>query len=151
MRTFLATAGCFLFTAAPLAAQDESQAVMATVQQLFDGMRSQDTAKMRAVLHPDARLITTGIRDGAPVVSTVSPDRWLAGVAGATVAILDERLRNTVVYVEGGLASVWTDYTLYIGERLSHCGVDAFHLVRTAEGWRIIDLADTRRRENCPP
>jgi hypothetical protein len=55
------------------------------------------------------------------------------------------------VHVDGGLASVWTEYAFYVGERLNHCGVDAFHLVRTAEGWRIIDLADTRRREGCAP
>jgi hypothetical protein len=43
------------------------------------------------------------------------------------------------------------EYRFYVGERFSHCGVDSFHLVRTADGWRIVDLADTRRREGCTP
>lgn len=137
--------------AAPLQAQTESQQVMAVVQQLFDGMRAKDTTRMRATLHPEARLVTTGVRDGAPVVSLVSPTQWLGGIASANVALLDERLRNPVVQVDMGLASVWAEYSFYLDDRLSHCGVDLFHLVRTPEGWRIIDLADTRRREGCPP
>jgi hypothetical protein len=47
---------------------------------------------------------------------------------------VDERLRNPVIRVDGALASVWIEYSLYVGERFVHCGVDAFHLVRTAEG-----------------
>jgi hypothetical protein len=138
--------------AAPLPAQSaEERAVMAVVQQLFDGMREKDTTRMRATLHPEARLVTTGVREGVPVVGLVSPSQWLAGIPNAGAARLDERLRHPVVHLDMGLASVWAEYTFYLGDRLSHCGVDLFHLVKTAEGWRIIDLADTRRRENCPP
>ena len=135
----------------PLAAQGaEERAVFAVVQQLFDGMRTRDTARMRAALHPEARLVSPALRDGVPGVRVESPSGWLAQVARSTGAAVDERLRNPVVRVDGTLASVWVEYSLFVGERFVHCGVDAFHLVRTAAGWRIIDLADTRRREGCP-
>ena len=148
----LLTVGCLVLSAAgSLAAQNDEQAVRAAVQQLFDGMRSRDTAKMRAVLHPEARLVSTGIRDGAPVVRLVPMARFLESVAGSTGGVLDERLWNTTVQVEAGLATVWTGYTLFVGDRMSHCGIDAFHLVKTPSGWQIIDLADTRRTEGCPP
>ena len=142
----------WLLAAVPaLSAQQEAAEVRAVLQQLFDGLRAKDTARMRATLHPQARLVTPASREGVATVNLATIDGWLAGIAGATAGPLDERLRNTVVHVDGGLASVWTEYTFYVGERLNHCGVDAFHLVRTADGWRIIDLADTRRREGCPP
>ena len=32
---------------------------------------------------------------------------------------------------------------------LSHCGTDAFQLLRTTEGWRIVALADTYQAEGC--
>ena len=155
MKTRLFVVSCWLL-AAPLAGQsqpqaDERQQVMAVVQQLFDGMRVKDTARMRATLHPDARLITTGAREGVPFASMVAPTQWFAGVASANATKLDERLRNPVVQVDQGLASVWAEYTFYVDDRMSHCGVDLFHLVKVPEGWRIIDLADTRRREGCPP
>ena len=136
-----------LFTLLPSRARAQSAdpEVMAVVQQLFDGMRVHDTVKMRAVLHPMARLTSAGAK-----VSVESTDGWLAAVARGTEPY-DERIRNPVVKVDGGLASVWVEYAFYVGERFSHCGVDAFHLVRTAEGWRIVDLADTRRKDGCTP
>ncbi len=130
---------------------DAQQQVFAVVRQLFDGMREKDSTKMRGTMHPEARLVTTGMRDSVPTVGLVSPTQWLAGIANAKANFLDERLRNPVVHVDAGLASVWAEYSFYIDDRLSHCGVDLFHLVRTAEGWKIIDLADTRHREGCPP
>jgi len=131
-------------------AQQSEREVRAAVQQLFDGMKVHDTVKMRAVLHPQARLVSSGSKDGVPTVSVEATDGWLTAVARG-VEPFDERLSNVVVKVDGGLASVWAEYHFYVGTRFSHCGVDTFHLVRDADGWRIVDLADTRRKEGCTP
>ncbi|HFA51249.1 MAG TPA: hypothetical protein ENJ95_19730 [Bacteroidetes bacterium] len=32
---------------------------------------------------------------------------------------------------------------------MSHCGVNAFHLFKSREGWKITQVTDTRRRNNC--
>jgi type II secretory pathway component PulL len=64
--------------------------------------------------------------------------------------VWDERTRNEVVHQDGTLASVWMDYSFYAGDRFSHCGVDAFLLAREGDDWKIVSLADTRRREGCP-
>ena len=133
----------------PLAAQGDERDVLAVVNQLFDGMRARDTGKMRSLLHPQARMASPGMRNGAFVVTVEPPDSWLAQIARSTGPALDERITGAEVKVDGALASVWAGYSFFIGERFSHCGVDAFHLVRMPEGWRIIDLADTRRREGC--
>src|ERR1044071_10026463 len=102
--------------AAPLRAQGEERAVMAVVQQLFDGMRARDTAKMRATLHPDARLFTTGVKDSVPTVTIASISAWLGGIPTARPGLLlDERLHNPVVKVDAGLASVWAEDTFYPG------------------------------------
>lgn len=151
MRCIAIATAALLLAEAASAQSPEQREVLAVVQQLFDGMRAKDTASMRATLHPQARMVSPGMRDGAATVSVDAPDKWLAGVAGASTGPFDERLRNTIVHIDGALASVWTDYTFYLGERMNHCGVDTFHLVRTAAGWRIIDLADTRRKEGCTP
>ena len=64
--------------------------------------------------------------------------------------VLDERLYHPQVRVSDGLAQVWVEYDFYAGERFSHCGVDSLVLARSADGWRIVHVADTRRREGCP-
>lgn len=126
-------------------APDASEAeVLAVVQVLFEGMREGDTTAMRATLHPDVRLVTTG-GGGAAVVPV---EAWLEAVAGSD-QVLDERLYDPEVRVSGPLAAVWTFYTLHVDDTFSHCGYDAFQLVRSDDGWRIIAIADTRRREPC--
>jgi hypothetical protein len=132
------------------AAEDE-RAAMAVVQGVFDAMRTRDTASLRAAFVPGASLATTFVRDGQPVVQRDSVEAFVRSTASAPAGLLlDERLYHPQVRVSDGLASVWVEYDFYAGERFSHCGVDAFHLARTPEGWRIVHLADTRRREGCP-
>jgi uncharacterized protein (TIGR02246 family) len=138
---------------APLRAQDSAAEVVAVVQRLFDAMRAKDTVALRAVFHPEATLTGLG-RDqqGHVVVRAVPAARFIAGIAGAT-AHLDEQFWNPEVRIDGDLATVWTRYTFYADGALSHCGVDAFQLARMDDGWKIIQIADTRRREGCtgPP
>jgi hypothetical protein len=150
MRFLLCSAALWLAGVSPAGAQQSEREVMAVVQQLFDGMKVHDTVKMRAVLHPQARLVSSGLKDGVPTASVEAIEGWLSAV-GRGVEPFDERLQNPVVKVDGGLASVWAEYHFYVGARFSHCGVDTFHLVKTADGWKIIDLADTRRKEGCTP
>jgi hypothetical protein len=134
----------------PACAQSAEREVLAVVERLFAGMRARDTAMMRATLHPDARLSSPTLGDSVAAWKVESPGAWLAGVARPRAGMLDERIRNPVVQVDGPLASVWVEYSFYLGERFLHCGVDAFHLVKGSAGWQILDLADTRRTTGCP-
>lgn len=118
------------------------------IERLFDGMRAADSAMVRSVFHPDARLATSAMREGQPVVSTAPLDGFIQAVGGA-MEVWDERLHRIDVRVDGNLASAWMTYSFYRGEEFSHCGVNAMHLVRTGEGWRILQLTDTRRRDEC--
>jgi hypothetical protein len=53
------------------------------------------------------------------------------------------------IKIDGDFAQAWCDYAFYVGKNFSHCGVDAFQLHKTKEGWKIFHLADTRRRSGC--
>ena len=133
--------------AAPVWAQ-EDEGPREVVEALFRHMKAGDADAMAALMHEQARLVTTGIRDGVPGARAVDVQGWLDGVRRSE-RVLDERLYDLEVRTEGGLASVWTHYDLYVDGQHSHCGVDAFQLVRTQAGWRIIAIADTRTQEGC--
>ncbi len=75
---------------------------------------------------------------------------FLRAVGTPHAQVYDERIGNERVLVDGPYAIAWTDYTFYLGDRKSHCGIDAFQLVRRPGGWRILGITDTRRRESCP-
>ncbi|MEX0842784.1 MAG: nuclear transport factor 2 family protein [Gemmatimonadota bacterium] len=127
----------------------QEDAVMATVNRLFDGMRARDGEVVASVFHPEARLVTTAVTpDGTPSAS-VQPIEGFVAAVGQEGAPWDEPLFETEVRVDGPLADVWTFYRFYRGEEFSHCGHNSIQLVRTSEGWRIISIADTRRTENC--
>jgi len=130
-------------------AQDDRQAVLAVVKQLFDGMRAADAEKIRAVFHPSAQLFSSSIRDGKPQVTVQSIKGFVTAITRPHTEVYDERTRNEVVHLDGGFASVWAEYGFYRGSVFNHCGVDAFHLARDADGWKIVSLGDTRRTEPC--
>jgi Putative lumazine-binding len=118
----------------------ERQAVLATIHRLFDGMRNGDSAAVRAAFHPSAYLATALQSPTGPVLRVDTLEAFVRAVGSPH----DEEVR-----IDGPLATVWTEYSFFAGARFSHCGVDAFQLARTGEGWRIIALTDTRRREGC--
>ena len=149
MRRFLSLCAALALIAPAAAAQSaDHDAAFMVVSKLFDGMRSRDTASMRAAFVPGASLQSIG----AAGVRSDAIDAWISSVAGAPAGlVLDERLGTPTVQVAGDIATVWVEYWFFAGDRFSHCGVDAFVLARQAGTWRIISVADTRRREGCAP
>jgi hypothetical protein len=131
------------------AAEDEREAVLAVIKELFDAMRAGDATKLRAVFHPSAQLFSSSVKDGTPLIVVESVDAFANAVTRPHTELYDERTRNEVVHIDSNFASVWTEYGFYRGKTFSHCGIDAFHLARGADGWKIVSLGDTRRKEPC--
>jgi hypothetical protein len=126
---------------------EEEAAVRQVVQRLFDGMRARDTAAMASVFHAEARLY--GLTPAGDVQVTL-PSSFVAGIAGAPAdLLLDEVLHDTEVRIDGPLATVWTYYDFFAGDDFSHCGYDAIQLLKVSGEWKIVALADTRRRSGC--
>lgn len=135
--------------ASPLAAQQPAaDGPLATVQRLFDAMRQKDTVTMKALFDSTARLVGTTQRDGAAVLRTIPIQRWIQSVGSATQE-LEERIWDPEVRIDDNLATVWVKYEFVAGGKFSHCGVDAFQLFKGPTGWKIFQVSDTQRRENC--
>ncbi len=133
----------------PVHAQDTDRAaVLATVQKLFTGMRTRDTALIAQAFDSTARLVGVS-RDGSRL-SLTPPSRFAAGVAGAPAGnVWNERIFDPEVRIDGDLAQVWAYYTFHLNGKFSHCGVDAFMLRKVGGVWKITQLADSRRNEGC--
>ena len=133
---------------APAQAQDE-QAVLAAVEQVFDGMRTADPDLVRAVFASDARFAMLNAQDGPAVVRTQTVDTWIDAI-GSSGGSWDEQIYDLDVRVDGAMASVWAPYTFYLDGQISHCGINSIELLRDADGWKVTQISDTRRREGCP-
>jgi Putative lumazine-binding len=146
---FAALSALLALASAPAAAQSsEHDAAYQVVTRLFDSMRARDTAAMRGAFVPNASmqsLTANGVKfDGV--------EAWISGIGRAPAGLmLDERLANPVVHVDGDLASIWVDYWFFAGDRFSHCGVDAFLLAKREGAWKVFSVVDTRRTQGCPP
>lgn len=129
-------------------AQDE-EGVLAAVEQLFEGMRTADPDMVRAVIAPDARFAILNAGDGSPRIAVQAVDGWVAGIGGSGGS-WNEQVYDLEVRVDGTMASVWAPYTFYLDGRISHCGINSIEMLHDAQGWKITQISDTRRREGCP-
>src|SRR5690349_12184128 len=100
-------------------AEDDRDAVLTVVRQLFDGMRARDAAAVRALFHPSAQLFSSSIRDGTPVVTVVPIETFVNAVGRPGTELNDERTRNEIVQIDGTFASVWAEYAFYRGTTFS--------------------------------
>ena len=126
--------------------EDVHQAIIT----MFDGMREGDSAKVNSVFRKDVRMFSAYRKNtGESVLHEGKLSDFLKAIGTAHDEIWDEKIYNTTIQIDGDIAQVWTDYSFYIGKTFSHCGVDAFQLVRENSKWLIINLMDTRRKEDC--
>lgn len=132
----------------PSAAQTaDREAVRGTIDRLFEGMREEDSSAVQDVFHEAAGLHTAiGPSDTSAVQST-SVQTFVQAVGETHEKVWDERIWDVEIRIDGPLASAWVPYAFYHGDELSHCGVNAMQFIRTADGWKIYQLTDSRRTD----
>lgn len=131
-------------------AQSGEDSVKAVINAFFNGMRQSDTALIRSTLAPGALLQTVvKNKEGNVSVRTEMLDNFIASIAKPHTEVYDERISFDTIKIDAELASVWTPYHFYVGEKFSHCGVNSFQLVKLNYDWKIQYIIDTRRREGC--
>ncbi len=128
----------------------EKDAVMAVVNELFEGYRVGDATRVGATLSADGNMQRVTIKDGK---SIVTPSSSLSGFVKYIESGLsekhDEPLWDTKVHVDGDLASVWTKYAFYLEGKFHHCGSENFLLHKENGEWKIFHLVDTSQTEGC--
>lgn len=133
-------------------AQTEEARVTEVVNKLFKAMYTNDTTLFKSVFTDQVTMATAfKNREGKAVLERESGiGDFLKAIAKPNPkGALTEEIWNIKVQLDGEFAQVWCDYAFYVGNTFSHCGVDAFQLFKSADGWKIFHLADTRRREGC--
>ncbi|GAB3890850.1 nuclear transport factor 2 family protein [Spirosoma agri] len=143
----LASFACF-----PAIAQSptDEAAVRASINQLFESMKKADSTLIKSIMAPGARLQTVMNKQGEVSVQDEAISKFIASVGKAKPGSLDERLSGMDIKIDGELATAWTPYSFYYNGQQSHCGVNAFTLVKLAGAWKIQTIIDTRRKQNCP-
>jgi hypothetical protein len=130
----------------PAAAEQE---VIAVAEALFSAMHTRDTAQIRTLFVPEAQVVPLGVDGPLPAEPQMRSVSEFVTSIGRPGEPLIERMWEPRVNIDHELASLWAPYDFHIGERFSHCGSNAFHLVRQPGGWRILALAYTVQTTGC--
>lgn len=140
----------FLISTAAFAQQTATDAIKHSINTLFDGMRKSDTTMLKSVFTEKTILQSIAPDDdGDEVVSMDEGFGFIKEICAPHTAVYDERIVFGDIKIDGDLANVWAPYKFYLGDKFSHCGVDVFSLMKTKDGWKIIYIVDTRRKDNC--
>ncbi|MCP5108865.1 MAG: hypothetical protein GY950_36110, partial [bacterium] len=60
-----------------------------------------------------------------------------------------ETMQNPKVLIHKRIAVLWADYKFYVDGKFSHCGVDAFNLIKTKDHWQIAAIIYTVEKTGC--
>jgi hypothetical protein len=126
--------------------------LVGVIQDLFDVIEHRDTELGRRILHPGGRFVSIRETPDGAVVREQSHDEFLASMEREGPH-MRERFWEPEILLRGDLAVVWTPYDFWVDRERSHCGVDAFTLVRGDGGWRIAATVYTVETTGCdePP
>jgi hypothetical protein len=130
--------------------QTAIDSIKATVNQLFAAMKQSDGNLLQNCFS-DSAILQTIIngKDGKAIVKNEAVADFVNQISKIVKGDADERITIDLIKIDGDLAIVWTPYQFYYKGKFSHCGVNSFHLVRLANGWKIQYLIDTRRKSRC--
>ena len=129
----------------------EQDAVMVPVKILFEGMQKSDSTLVRKAFSKTVTMASIGTyKNGSPFIKHESINDFINTIGTPHTEVYNEMIWDEKILIDGNFAQVWTSYAFYLGKKFNHCGVDAFHLVKSSAGdWKIFHLADTRQKEGC--
>jgi PBP1b-binding outer membrane lipoprotein LpoB len=139
-----------LFTGLNGNAQTAEDSVKTTINHFFEGMKKADTTLLKSTMMESIIFQTIARnKEGETVVKTENVAAFLTSIATLQKDVADERISFETIKIDANLASVWTPYKFYMGEKFSHCGANSFQLIRQNGVWKIQYIIDTRRKQGC--
>ena len=128
---------------------DDKAAALAVVTQLFTEMAAANPEGILALHTPTSDL--AGVfkqRDGKTRYQAINGEAFSKMFTDKT-KVMREEMYAPNVEVHGDWAMVWGRYVFFNGDKLSHCGINQFNLVRTEGVWKIANGASTIDPTDC--
>jgi len=150
MKNLLLLLFVVLLSSKSFAQQPDQEGIKQTINTLFDAMRKGDSTLLRSTFAKDIVFQSVANKkDGSVALVTENANDFIKQISTPHKEVYDEQIVYNDIKIDGDLASVWAPYKFYLGKTFSHCGVDVFQLMKTKDGWKIIYIVDTRRKDNC--
>ena len=128
---------------APATPAAEEAAILDVIDRFMHAVSKSDDAAMAAI-RIDGAMHTVARANGTVTRRAFQPRANATGTGTN-----QERYWDPVVHVRGSLAMVWTPYEFWVNGKTSHCGIDAFELVKEQGTWRIGNAMWTVEPDAC--
>ena len=128
---------------------DDAKDAWGVIEKMFTEMANHNPPAIADLYLKDSNL-TAIIRtkDGKNVIRSFTGEAFSKNFAEKRGELREDMYApETKVY--GDLAMVYGRYVFFVDGKISHCGVNAFHLVRTEAGWRIANASSTIDPTSC--
>ena len=131
-------------------AADDKKAALKVVDQLFFEMASANPAGIVALHTPTSDLAAVFKQpDGKTRYESINGEKFSQMFKDKSRGVMKEEMYDPKVEVHGDWAMVWGRYVFYVNDKISHCGINQFNLVRVDGTWKITNGASTIDRGDC--
>lgn len=118
-----------------------------TIKLFFTGFHAKDTVKIKSIC--DETMMLQSILENkteSKLKQEKSTDFFKSIAKIPNEVRFEEKILSYKIKIDGAMAHAWTPYEFYLNGKLSHKGVNSFTLFKTAQGWKIVHIIDTRRK-----
>jgi hypothetical protein len=148
--TIMIAATSALLAAPRAESQTPRDSVVAAVNEFFRAMTARDTAALARVQFADGIQYAARMQGDSVAIRRGTFEGFAQQLAGLKETYV-ERLWEPTVLLHGPLAVVWAAYDFHRDKVFSHCGIDAFTLLRSPTGWKIATVSYTTEATGCKP
>ncbi|MCK4932572.1 MAG: hypothetical protein KAT01_10425 [Candidatus Aminicenantes bacterium] len=126
----------------------EEKSVIAAVEQFFEALEIQDADLARNILLPEGVVFSVREEGGEKRIKVTPHLQIINNLISSNERML-ERMWDPKILIHKEIAVLWTKYDFHREGKFSHCGVDAFNLIKTPKGWKISGIIYTVEKEGC--
>lgn len=128
---------------------EDAKAAIGVVNQLFAEMAAANPAGIVALHTPTSDLAAVFKQpDGKTRYQSINGEAFSKMFTDKS-KVMREEMYDPKVEVHGDWAMVWGRYVFFNGDKLSHCGINQFNLIRIEGVWKIANGASTIDRNDC--
>ena len=139
--------GTFLLSAN---APGEKEKIVSVVKQFFAVLESRNVKDAQKILIPKGISISLREQEKGETVRITNFQEFMDSFSNWKDNY-KEIMSNPKVLIHNGIAVLWADYKFYINGKFSHCGVDAFSLIKIDNNWKIAGIIYTVEKGVAPP
>ena len=127
----------------------EHEVIIKTIDKFFLAINTSDAELTRQLVLPDAMNYTVGEnQDGQWQLRSI-PQTYYLDQSNYGPEKITERYWSPTLLIDNHIAVFWAPYDFYIDGEFSHCGIDAFDLVKVDDTWKIGNASWTRQKIGC--